>query len=174
MLIIPALLLPASLTLALLLTACGPGTTTTTDDPSTTTPATTTDPSTSTADTATDTTTDTPTTTTGPPDTSMATTTQTDATTTDPTTGNAACEAIVGSQDCPALVAVSGELTLEECNACQGAACGSDPTCDGQYPCVDNQIVLQGCCTDEQCAGLTPYCGMFIAPNNVCVFSDDV
>lgn len=90
------------------------------------------------------------------------------------TTGAAACEAIVGSTDCAALVAVSPDLTLEECMTCQGAACGQEPVCDGQYPCVDGSIVLQGCCSDEQCAGLTLFCGMFIGTNNICVLDDDV
>lgn len=90
------------------------------------------------------------------------------------TTGAAACEAIVGSTDCAALVDVSPDLTLEECMTCQGAACGQEPMCDDQYPCVDGSIVLQGCCSDEQCAGLTLFCGMFIGTNNICVLHDDV
>lgn len=89
------------------------------------------------------------------------------------TTGAAACEAIVGSQDCAALVAVSGDLTLETCMKCQGSACATDPECD-IFPCIANAIVIQGCCADAQCAGLSPFCGMFIAPNNVCVLSDDI
>jgi len=101
-------------------------------------------------------------------------------TTTDPTedpsgtTGPQACEAIVGSTDCAALAEVSGDLSIEECMACQAAPCGTDPICDGQYPCIDGEIVIQGCCTDEQCMGLTPFCGMFIGTNNVCVLQDDV
>lgn len=94
--------------------------------------------------------------------------------TSDATTGAAACEAIVGSTDCVALVEVSPDLTLEECMTCQGAACGQEPVCDEQYPCVDGSIVLQGCCSDQQCAGLTPYCGMHIGTNNVCVLHDDI
>ncbi len=94
--------------------------------------------------------------------------------TSDATTGAAACEAIVGSTDCAALVAVSPDLTLEECMTCQGAPCGQEPICDDQYPCVDGSIVLQGCCSDEQCAGLTLFCGMFIGTDNICVLSDDV
>ena len=100
--------------------------------------------------------------------------TDTGAATGSDTTGAAACEAIVGSTDCAALVAVSPDLTLEECMTCQGAACGQEPVCDGQYPCVDGSIVLQGCCSDEQCAGLTLFCGMFIGTNNICVLHDDV
>ena len=100
--------------------------------------------------------------------------TDTGAATGSDTTGAAACEAIVGSTDCAALVAVSPDLTLEECMTCQGAACGQEPVCDGQYPCVDGSIVLQGCCSDEQCAGLTLFCGMFIGTNNICVLDDDV
>ncbi len=97
----------------------------------------------------------------------------TDATGMTGTTGAAACEAIVGSQDCAALVAVSGDLTLETCMKCQGSACATDPECD-IFPCIANAIVIQGCCADAQCAGLSPFCGMFIAPNNVCVLSDDI
>lgn len=107
-------------------------------------------------------------------DTTATTTTTTITTTDDGTTGAAACEDIVGSMDCPALVAVSGDLTLEQCMLCQGATCGEQPECDGNYPCVDGKIVLRGCCTDEQCAGLSPFCGMFIATNNVCVLNDDI
>lgn len=94
-------------------------------------------------------------------------------TTTDATTGADACEGIVGSMDCEMLVAVSPDLTLEECQMCQGAQCGQIETCDGQYPCVDGTIVLRGCCTDDQCEGLTPFCGMFIGTDNVCVNDDD-
>jgi hypothetical protein len=103
-----------------------------------------------------------------------ATTDPTTIATTDATTGVAGCADIVGSMDCPALVAVSGDLTLEQCTLCQGAPCGQEPDCDSQYPCVGDVIVLRGCCSDEQCAGLTPFFGMFIATNNVCVLSDDV
>ena len=31
----------------------------------------------------------------------------------------------------PALVAVSGDLTIEQCTLCQGAPCGQEPDCDG-------------------------------------------
>lgn len=105
-----------------------------------------------------------------------ASTGDTAGTTEDPsgTTGSELCDAIVGSRDCAALVGISGDLTLEECMLCQGAPCGQEASCDSQYPCVDGAIVIQGCCTDEQCAGLTPFCGMFIGTNNVCVLSDDV
>jgi len=139
------------------------GTTTTSASAETTSPASTgpTAPTTSTTD---------PTSTTDAPPTTSSTT----ATTTDTTTGAAACDAIVGSTDCEALVAVSGDLTLEDCQACQGIPCGQDPACDGQYPCLDGIIVLQGCCSDEQCAGVAPFCGMFIATDNICVLSDDV
>ncbi len=89
------------------------------------------------------------------------------------TTGVAACDAIIGSTDCMALVEVSGDLTLEECLTCQGSPCGLDPSCD-QYPCVNGSVVIQGCCTDAQCAELTPYCGMFIGTDNVCVKDDDI
>lgn len=100
--------------------------------------------------------------------------TTTDATT-DPsgTTGPQACEAIVGSTDCAALAEVSIDLSLEDCIACQATPCGADPLCDGQYPCIDGEIVIKGCCSDAQCAGLTPFCGMFIGTNNVCVLQDD-
>ncbi len=143
------------------------GTTTTSASAETTSPASTgpTAPTTSTTD---------PTSTTDAPPTTSSTTDTTTATTTDTTTGAAACDAIVGSTDCEALVAVSGDLTLEDCQACQGIPCGQDPACDGQYPCLDGIIVLQGCCSDEQCAGVAPFCGMFIATDNICVLSDDV
>ena len=109
--------------------------------------------------------------------TAAATTTATSGTTTDATSGTTGalfCEGIVGSQDCEALVAVASELSFETCIQCQGIPCGLDPECDGEFPCVDEAIVIQGCCSDRQCAGLSPFCGMFIGTNNVCVNNDDV
>lgn len=109
--------------------------------------------------------------------TAATTTNATSGTSTDATsgtTGAAACEDIVGSQDCEALVAVATELSFETCIQCQGVPCGKEPECDGEFPCVDDAIVIQGCCSDRQCAGLTPFCGMFIGTNNVCVNHDDV
>jgi len=85
-----------------------------------------------------------------------------------------ACAAIVGSRECALLAEVSGDLELSECLLCQGIACGQQASCDDQYPCIEGAIVIQGCCTDEQCAGLTPFCGMYSGTNFVCVRSDDV
>ncbi|MBK8262462.1 MAG: hypothetical protein IPK80_14160 [Nannocystis sp.] len=90
------------------------------------------------------------------------------------TTEPAACAAIVGSQECALLAEVSPELELAACLLCQGIACGAEASCDDQYPCVDDKIVIQGCCTDEQCEGLSPFCGMYTGTNNVCVLHDDV
>ncbi|MCB9751358.1 MAG: hypothetical protein H6713_15385 [Myxococcales bacterium] len=91
------------------------------------------------------------------------------------TTGGGACMDIVGSQDCEALAAVSPDLTLERCQLCQGIACGQEPDeCDGEFPCVDGAIVVQGCCADSDCEGLAQYCGMFTGTNNVCVLDDDI
>lgn len=84
------------------------------------------------------------------------------------------CEAAAGVTDCEVLVTLADELTLEVCTTCQGAACGTVSECDTQFPCIDGKIVVQGCCSDEDCAGLSLFCGMFIAVNNVCVLSDDV
>lgn len=154
----------------LLASACGPGsggssdgstsvgdtTATPTTGASTSAPGTTTEPDTGGTTVATD------------------ASTTTDSTDPSETTGPLACEAIVGSTDCAALVEVSGDLTLEVCMACQDAPCGTNPTCDGEYPCIDGKIVLQGCCSDDQCVGLTPFCGMFIGTNNVCVLQDDM
>lgn len=115
-------------------------------------------------------------TTTGAPTTTDTTTTTgtTDMTTSTTTGGPLVCDDIVGSLDCAELVAVSGDLTMETCMKCQGIPCGQEPDCDSQFPCFNDVIVIQGCCTDEQCAGLSPFCGMFIAADNVCVLSDDV
>ena len=94
---------------------------------------------------------------------------------TEATTGGVSrCEAAVGVTECAVLVKLAEELTEELCTTCQGAACGTEPDCDSQFPCVEGRIVVQGCCGDEDCAGLSPFCGMFIAINNVCVVSDDV
>ncbi len=108
--------------------------------------------------------------------TTAATTTAATSGTTDApsgTTGAPICEDIVGSQDCEALVEVATELSFETCIQCQGVPCGVDAECDNAFPCVDEAIVIQGCCSDRQCAGLSLYCGMFIATNNVCVNDDD-
>lgn len=90
------------------------------------------------------------------------------------TTGAPTCAMIVGVEDCAQLAEFTPELTLEECLLCQGIPCTQEPTCDAQYPCVEGTIVLRGCCTDDQCEGLTPYCGMFIGTDNICVLHDDV
>jgi hypothetical protein len=103
--------------------------------------------------------------------TDATTTAATTGTTTTATTGGA-CE-IAGELDCALLVEFSGELTMQECEMCQGAPCGAVPECNN-YPCVDGQVVIRGCCEDSECADLTPFCGMFIAVNNVCVQSDDI
>lgn len=158
----------------LLASACGPGSGGSSDDSSggatsagTSAGDTTATPTTGSSTSAPGTTTD--------PDTGGTTVVTGDGTTTDPsaTTGPQACEAIVGSTECAALAEVSGDLSFEECTACQAAPCGTDPICDGQYPCIDGAIVVKGCCSDAQCAGLTPFCGMFIGTNNVCVLQDD-
>jgi hypothetical protein len=75
--------------------------------------------------------------------------------------------------DCEALAEVSPDLTLEECQMCQGVACGTIQTCDSQYPCIDDAITLVGCCIDSECEGLSNFCGMFIGTNNICVLDDD-
>ncbi len=90
------------------------------------------------------------------------------------TTGAPGCAMIVGVEDCALLAEFTPELTLEECLLCQGIPCGQDPGCDAEYPCIEGKIVLRGCCTDDQCEGLTPYCGMFIGTDNICVLHDDV
>ncbi len=57
---------------------------------------------------------------------------------------------------------------------CQGVECGSVESCDVEYPCIDGTILLQGCCTDSECEGLTPFCGMYSGTHNICVLNDDV
>ncbi|MBZ5709998.1 hypothetical protein [Nannocystis pusilla] len=166
----------------ILLGACGPGPGSSTDTVTSTDP--TTSGATSTGGATGDTTTGTSgatTPTTGATATSDDTTTTgapttgTTGATTSPTTGGPlVCDDIVGSLDCAELVAVSADLTMETCMKCQGIPCGQEPDCDGQFPCFNDVIVIQGCCTDEQCEGLSPFCGMFIAADNVCVLSDDV
>lgn len=101
-------------------------------------------------------------------------TSSTGATTSSGSTGGPACDEVVGSMDCAELVAFSGELTLEQCETCQGAPCGTIADCDSQFPCKDGSIVIRACCTDEQCADLSPFCGMFIAVDRVCVNDDDI
>ncbi len=80
----------------------------------------------------------------------------------------------VGSTDCSTLAEVSIDLTLDECLACQGAACGSDATCDAKFPCVDGEILIVGCADDEDCQGVSSFCGRYTGTNDVCVPDDDV
>lgn len=81
---------------------------------------------------------------------------------------------IVGTRDCAAIAAVSGDLTVEQCLACQGIACGTDTTCDALFPCVADRLVIQGCCSDEDCTGIAPFCGRYLGVNDVCVPDDDI
>lgn len=90
------------------------------------------------------------------------------------TTGSSDCESIVGVTECEALAAFSDDLTLETCQLCQGIACGQEPSCDQEFPCVDGAILLRGCCTDRECSDISPFCGMFTGVNNLCVLDDDV
>ncbi len=90
------------------------------------------------------------------------------------TTGPSGCESIVGLTECEVLAAFSPDLTLETCQLCQGIACGQEPSCDQEFPCVDGAILLKGCCTDRECSDISPFCGMFTGVKNICVLDDDV
>jgi hypothetical protein len=60
------------------------------------------------------------------------------------------------------------------CSGCQGLLCGQVDECDNLFPCIGGTIEIRGCCSDADCADLTPFCGQYIGVNNVCVSSDDV
>jgi hypothetical protein len=82
-------------------------------------------------------------------------------------------DAHVGSRDCNVIAEASPDpATGESCKKCQKKPCG-EVGCD-LFPCVNNEIVVQGCNEDEDCTGLTPFCGKYMAPNNVCVTDDDI
>lgn len=89
-----------------------------------------------------------------------------------PSTPGAMC-AQRGIMDCEALTSIDGvELSLEECVRCQGAQPGTDPPCDA-FP-FAGVAIIRGCCSDEDCEGLAPFCGQFTAPNGVCVQDDAI
>lgn len=79
-----------------------------------------------------------------------------------------------GSTDCVVLARCSFDLTLQTCQRCQGLACGRDVECDRSFPCVGGQILIRGCDDDSQCQDIAPFCGQYIAVDNVCVDSDDI
>lgn len=87
--------------------------------------------------------------------------------------GPAECT-VSGSRDCIEIGACSSDLDEGGCTACQGVGCGTVSQCDTLFPCVDGAIVVQGCCADSDCTGVTPFCGRFIGTNNVCVLHDDI
>ena len=82
--------------------------------------------------------------------------------------------ALNGEADCAVLAAASQDLSVEVCTACQGAVCGSDRDCDVRFPCAAGVIVIRGCCVDADCADISPFCGQFIAVDDVCVPQDDI
>ena len=78
-----------------------------------------------------------------------------------------------GITDCEALTSIDGvEVSLEECVRCQGAQPGTEPSC-AAFP-FAGVAIIRGCCSDEDCEGLAPFCGRFTAPNGVCVQDDAI
>jgi hypothetical protein len=74
-----------------------------------------------------------------------------------------------GLSDCASLAKVA-DISLEECEKCQGAACGT-PGCSSEFPCVGT-LMIRGCCDDDECQGLAHFCGRGTAPHHLCVTSD--
>jgi hypothetical protein len=81
---------------------------------------------------------------------------------------------ITGTTDCAAIAACSGDIDEMGCNDCQGIACGQGSWCDDAFPCINNAIVLRGCCHDSECGDLGALCGRATGTNNVCVLNDAV
>ncbi len=90
--------------------------------------------------------------------------------------GNTECT-ISGSTSCEEIAACSIDIDAATCNERQGEAC-DDENQTGEFPCVNNELVLRGCCSDADCEGLLEgrrlFCGQFIGTNNVCVLDDDI
>jgi hypothetical protein len=84
-------------------------------------------------------------------------------------TQNAAC-LVSGVSDCAYLAAHAG-VDLETCEVCQGAPCDT-PGCQG-FGC-EGVTVVRGCCTDQDCQGVTPFCGLHAAPHFLCVKDDPI
>lgn len=74
----------------------------------------------------------------------------------------------VGSRDCEIIKdATDDPDTHAACNTCQGAACGLEACVF--FPCVNGEIVVQGCNEDKQCASFPgTRCGRYSGPDLVC------
>jgi len=77
---------------------------------------------------------------------------------------------IVGSRDC-AFLAARLRFSFQECQTCQGQPCDTVPGCNA--PCVDGVHVYRGCCSDDDCAGVSAFCSSFASsPHGSCVVDD--
>ena len=89
----------------------------------------------------------------------------------------------VGSQDCDVLDNTPG-VSQGLCTECQGQACPEVLTCDPEsdpecgtcsllFPCVDGQLVVQGCVSDSDCSEFEGfYCGLGTSSNKYLCGSD--
>jgi Protein of unknown function (DUF1592)/Protein of unknown function (DUF1588) len=77
---------------------------------------------------------------------------------------------VSGVSDCQYLAEHSG-VDLKTCEACQGAPCDT-PGC-AQFGCQGVSVV-HGCCNDEDCHSLTPFCGLHTGTHFVCVKDDAI
>jgi len=80
----------------------------------------------------------------------------------------------VGSRDCKQLEPeVDRAYFATICERCQGGSC-DDGLCASVFPCLEGEIVVQGCDEDSDCAKLPgSRCGMHSAPNHICTVADD-
>lgn len=75
----------------------------------------------------------------------------------------------VGSRDCDELASHVSDNFLQVCQHCQAAEC-SDMTCGALFPCIDDQIVVQGCDDDDDCKKLDgAKCGLDTGTSHVCL-----
>ena len=84
-------------------------------------------------------------------------------------TKKASC-VVSGVSDCKYLAEHSG-VELKKCETCQGAPCDT-PGCE-EFGCQGVSVV-HGCCNDEDCHGITAFCGLHTATHYVCVKGDAI
>ena len=81
---------------------------------------------------------------------------------------------MTAERDCRRLARGSPDLDRATCERCQGTTCGTDDECDLMFPCIEEEIVIHGCCDDQDCDGIAPFCGQYRGVDEVCVVSDDI
>jgi hypothetical protein len=77
--------------------------------------------------------------------------------------------------DCEFIAQRTEDVSLVDCQSCQGVACGPDelppePCCD--FPCREGQVVIRACDCDDDCEGIAPFCGRYASRHRVCQVAD--